>query len=417
MKNSFSRRQFLKSTSMGASGMAMSSSSYGRIVGANDRISIAIVGCGGRGQKAHMTGVHKHAKGQNIEITAVCDPWRVRREEAAHQVKTWYGREPRKFVSYRELLALDDVDAVMIASCDHQHTTHLQATAAAGKDVYCEKPLGMDLERVKTACDEVSKSGVVFQAGTQLRSRPSMTGCRELFRKGVLGKVSRIEQRRNGSRPFWYGYLKKAKPEDVVWEEFLMDRPGRPFSSEQFTAWMGYRDYCDGPIPQLATHFVDLVHYITGAKYPDSVVAQGGIFTWKDRHRFTVPDHVQATWTYPEGFMVSYSSNFGNGSGNSFSIFGDQGVMDLLDWNAPTVAGNGVHRSKKTTLAARTPVAHVSRPDHYLDWLQCIRSRNTPNASIEAGYQHSVAAIMAVKAADSGRRQVYDAGRREIQAG
>ena len=140
-----------------------------------------------------MKGIHTHAKTQNVEITAVCDPWRVKREEAAHRVKEWYGRKPRQFVSYRELLAMKDLDAVMIASCDHQHTTHLQSVAEAGKDVYCEKPLGMDFERVKSACDVVRKSGVVFQAGTQLRSRPSMTGCRELFRKGVLGKVSRIE--------------------------------------------------------------------------------------------------------------------------------------------------------------------------------------------------------------------------------
>ncbi len=417
MKSPLSRRQFLKTTSLGASAMAASTSSYGRIVGANDRISIGIIGCGARGQNGLMKGIHAHAESQNVEITAVCDPWRVKREEAAHQVKEWYGREPRRCVSYRDVLALKDLDAVMIASCDHQHTTHLQSAAEAGKDVYCEKPLGRDLERVKSACDIVRKSGVVFQTGTQLRSGPGMTGCRELFRKGVLGRVSRIEQCRNGARPYWYNYLEDAKPEDVVWEEFLMDRPMRPFSSEQFTGWMGYRDYCDGPIPTLASHFLDLVHYITGAKYPDSAVAQGGTFTWKDRYQFTAPDHVQATWIYPEGFMVSYSSNLGNGSGNSFSIFGDEGVMDLLDWDAPTVAGNGVFPEKKTTLAEEIPIVHVPRPDHFLDWLQCIRSRNTPVASIEAGYQHSVAVIMAVEAFDSGQRQVYDATCGEIHKG
>ena len=155
----------------------------------------------------------------------------------------------------------------------------------------------------------------------------------------------------------------------------------RPFSSEQFTGWMGYRDFCDGPIPQLGSHFIDLVHYITGAKYPESAVAQGGTFTWKDRYQFTAPDHVEATWIYPEGFMVSYTSNHGNSGGNTFSIFGDQGVMDLLDWDAPTVAGTGVYPGKKTTLGEKTPVVHISRPDHFLDWLQCIRSRNTPVAS------------------------------------
>ena len=119
--------------------------------GANDRISIGIIGCGDRGSEAHMPGVNQYAKEQNVEITAVCDPWRVAREKAAAKAKQWYGRDVRQFVSYRDLLALNDVDAVMIASCDHQHTTHLEAAARAKKDVYCEKPLGKSLKALKAA--------------------------------------------------------------------------------------------------------------------------------------------------------------------------------------------------------------------------------------------------------------------------
>lgn len=416
MADRTTRRQFLKNASLGAAALSMTTSSYARIVGANDRISIGMIGCGSRGIGAHMGGVNKHAKEQNVQFTAVCDPWRLHREEAAAKCKEWYGLEARQFVSYRDLLELDDVDAVMIASCDHQHTTHLEAAAKAKKDVYCEKPLSMDLKSLKSACDAVRENNVVFQAGTQLRSLPSMTGVRELYKTGIMGTVGRIEQCRNGHQPYWYGYLKDVKEEDVAWDEFLMDRKKRPFDPVQYSGWYGYRDFSDGPVPGLGSHFIDLVHYITGATFPESVVCLGGTFTWKDKYNFTAPDHMQAQWIYPEGFMVSYSTNFGNGSANSFKILGDQAVLDLLDWNAPVLTTDGIN-TKKAKMADKRPVEPVERPDHFLNWLQCIRNRQTPHASVDAGYQHAVAVIMAMRAYDTGRRQVYDPVKREIHKG
>jgi predicted dehydrogenase len=417
MYNSYSRRKFLKKAAAGGTALAFSATSYSRVLGANERISIGIIGCGGRGLHAHMPGVHKHAESQNIEITAVCDPWRLRREEAAAQAKQWYGREARKFASYRDLLALKDVDAVMIASCDHQHTTHLKAAAEARKDVYCEKPLAMRMDRLRQACDAVKEANIVVQIGTQLRSLPTFTGCRKLYKTGILGTVGRIEQCRNGEQPYWYRYVKNVKKEDVNWKEFLMDRPHRPFDPILYSGWYGYRDFSDGPVPGLGSHFIDLVHYITGAKFPKSCVCLGGTFTWKDEHNFTCPDHVQALWIYPEGFMVSYSTNFGNGSGNSFKIFGDRGVLDMVHWGAPVLTAEGANSKKKGPIRGKNPVEEVPRPDHFLDWLQCMRTRKTPNASIDAGYQHAVAVIMAMRSYDTGRRMVYEPEKREIHEG
>ncbi|HNT88572.1 MAG TPA: Gfo/Idh/MocA family oxidoreductase, partial [Candidatus Hydrogenedentes bacterium] len=144
MSDKTTRRDFLKTATAGAAAVSMSAASYARVAGANDRLSIGIIGCGSRGRGAHMTGLRPFIESQNLEITAVCDPWRVAREEAAAMTKDWFGREARRFVSYRDVVALEDVDAVMIASCDHQHTTHLEAAAQAKKDVYVEKPLSMD---------------------------------------------------------------------------------------------------------------------------------------------------------------------------------------------------------------------------------------------------------------------------------
>ena len=400
----------------GGTAAAMSALSYSRVIGANDRISIGIIGCGSRGIDAHMAGVQPHSESQNVEITAVCDPWKVRQEMASAKVKEWYGRDARRFSRYRDLLELKDVDAVMIASCDHQHTVHLKAAAEAGKDAYCEKPLARRMDRLIAAVDAVKKNKTVVQIGTQLRSFPTFAGCRELYKTGLLGKVGRIEQCRNGERPYWYSYVKDVKEADVDWQEFLMDVPMRKFDPVLYSGWYGYRAFSDGPVGGLGSHFIDLVHYITGATFPESCVCLGGTFTWKDENEFTCPDHVHALWKYPDGFMVSYSTNFGNGSGNSFKIFGDVGVMDMVNWNAPVITAEGAPK-RQGEIRGRQAVAEVAMHDHFLDWLQCMRTRKTPNASIDAGYQHAVACIMAMESFDSGKRMKYDRQKRLVYSG
>ena len=417
MSHIVSRRTFLKSSAAGAAALALTASSYARVVGANERISLGQIGCGGRGVGAHMAGIHPHDKAQNVEYIAVADPWRGARENAAAKVKEWYGRDAKQFSSYRDLVAMKEVDAVLIASPDYVHTLHLEAAVRAGKDAYCEKPLSMDMPSLIRACDAVKAAGAVVQIGTQLRSYPTFTGCRELYKSGILGKVGRIEQHRNAARPYWYGYLKPdVKEADVDWKEFLHDRPARPFDPILYSGWYGYREFTDGPVTGMGSHFLDLVHYVTGAKFPASCVAAGGTFTWKDEHKFTCPDHVSALWIYPEGFMVEFTVNYGNSAGNSFKILGDQGTIDMAKWHAPVLSAEGGSKNKGV-IRGEKPVEPVARPDHFLDWLQCLRTRGTPNAPIEAGYQHAVAGLMAVKAFDTGRRQIYDAEKREIREG
>jgi predicted dehydrogenase len=418
MSRNPTRRQFLAAASATAA-LSLTARSYARIVGANERISLGLIGCGGRGYAAHMPGVHAHDQPQNVEFTAVSDPWRIRRERAAARCQEWYGRPARQFVSYREILDLKDIDAVMIASCDHHHAVHLTAAAQAKKDAYCEKPLAMDMQSLNRCCDAVKQSGIVTQMGTQVRSFATSTGCRDLFRTGQVGKISRIEQHRNGTKPYWYSWMENAEPireEDVDWKEFLMDRPMRTFDGKLLTGWYGYREFSDGPLSNLGCHFIDLYNYILGTTLPTSCVAQGGTFTWKDDYGFTCPDHAEATWVYPEGILVCYSTNFGNGDGNVMKIYGEQGVIDLSSWTSPTYSSAGAIKAS-TLPGEATPVPAVDTPDHFLNWLQCLRSRAVTNAPIEAGYQHCVPALMAMRAMDTGRRQVYDAATREIREG
>ena len=418
MNTGYTRRSFLQTAGVGAAVLAgrsaLSAANQTRSIGANERLRIGIIGCGSRGIDAHMAGIQKHIQAMNIEVVAVCDPWRLAREKAAAKALADYGREPKQFVSYRDLLAMKEVDAVMIASCDFQHTTHLEAAAKAGKHIYVEKPMATDFDRLVRAVDAVKAAGVVVQVGTQLRSLPSVNGARALYQTGIFGQLSRIEECRNNDQPYWYHYLKDVKEADVDWKEFLMDRPMRPFRADLYSGWYGYYEFSRGPIPGFGSHFIDMLHFITGAKFPASCVCLGGTFTWKDEHQFTAPDCVQATWIYPEGFLVSSSNNLGNQHGSVRRFYGEKGVLKLDNWEAPLFSAEGGPR-RDGTIRGIKPVPPVECPDHFLNWLQCVRSGATPNASIDAGYQHAVAVIMAMMSYETGHKTIYDQAKRKIR--
>jgi len=423
MNTEVNRRDFIKTATVGVTAMSMTARSYGRIMGANQRIRIAQVGCGGRGRLAHMTGVHAHDKTENVEFVAVSDPWRLAREAAAAMCKEWYGADVKRFVSYRDVLALEDVDAVMIASPDHHHAMQLEATAKAKKHVYVEKPMARNMKELLRAVDAVKASGIVVQVGTQIRSLPTSTACRELWKSGILGKASRIEQCRNSEKPYWYGYVEahlpkssEVKKEDVDWDEFLMNAPKRSFDPGIYTGWYGYLDYTDGPVANLGCHFIDLYNYITGAQFPKSCVCNGGVFTWKDEHNFTCPDHVEALWVYPEEFMVAYSTNFGNGGGNRHRYFCEKGQLILDNWSSPTYSAEGGPK-RDGQIRGVNEVQPIETPDHFQDWLQCMRTGKATRAPIEAGYQHSIVCLMAVESFKTGRRTTYDHKRRAIRKG
>lgn len=413
------RRSFLKtSTGIAVAAAApiasVSAKTMARAIGANDRVRIGQIGCGSRGIGAHMGGIKPHARAQNVEVVAVCDPWRLARENAVAKAKEWFGSDAKPFASYRDLLEMDGVDAVMIASCDHQHTTHLEAAARAGKHIYVEKPMATEFDQLVRAVDAVKEAGVIAQVGTQLRSLPGIVGARDLVKTGVLGKWSRLEECRNNEKPYWYHYLKDVKEEDVDWKEFLHGRPHRPFRADVYSGWYGYYEFSRGPIPGYGSHFIDLVHFITGASFPESCVCLGGSYTWKDEHAFTAPDCIQATWTYPEGFLVSSSNNLGHGAGSVRRFYSDKGVLNLDNWNAPTCSPEGAPR-RDGSIRGVNEVKPVERPDHFLDWLQCLRENRQPHAPIDAGYQHAVAVIMAMMSYESGRKTVYDPAKRRIR--
>jgi len=387
-----------------------------RAFGANDRIRIGLIGCGSRGVTAHMKAAKDHAAEANVEVVAVTDPWRVAAEEAAARAKEWFGRKADICRSYRDLLARSDIDAVMIASPDHAHATQLEATARAGKHAYVEKPLANRMPELLRAVDAVKEAGIIVQCGTQLRSQPGVVGARRLMKSGLLGRASRAEQIRNADRPYWLSYLKRdVRAEDVDWAEFTMGLVDRPFDEVIYSAWYGVYEFSQGPVPQWGVHFLDTIHFILDLDCPESCVCMGGTYTWKDEPRFTAPDQVHALWRYREGLMVSYTTNFGNGFGNTTRILTDKGVMKLDRADPIYTAEGGIRRDG--SIRGENKVEPVEHPDHFLDWFQSLRSGRAPNAPIEAGYKHAVASILATEAMEQGRRMKFDPAARRILPG
>lgn len=401
------RRAFLKTAAAGAAVLSAGPLILQGAPGANSRIAIGCIGVGGRGS-ALMGEILALAERQNVHITAVCDVWRKNLQAAATRVQDKSGREPRQFTRFQDLLALKDVDAVTIATPDFSHGTILTAALKAGKDVYVEKPMTIDLASANEALDLARAQHRVVQAGTQRRSEGQFIGAAKLFATGVLGQISRVSAAMYFHEARWARKVSDCQETEVDWEAFLLHLPKRPFDAKLLRQWQLYRDTSNGLPGLWMTHYADAVHLVTGAKYPASAVAHGGVYVWKDGRDTT--DTFHALLDYPEGFLFDWGMGLGNSSGVHFTIHGTKGTMDLEKW---TVSPEG---GRNSTLQAG-PVPKEPNQSHMGNWLECVRSRQRPNADIAFGHQHAVATIMTALALQTGQRQKYDPVRRTITAG
>jgi predicted dehydrogenase len=405
--------------------------SYSRILGANDRIALAHIGIGNRGRQLVDIAGKLHAK-HNVEVTAVCDLWNVNRERAVAQSASHYGRSPRAFQQLADVLTANDVDAVLIATPEHSHSPILERAVKAGKDAYVEKPMGNVLEEAKSARAAVLAGQRIVQVGTQHRSEPYPRAARELVASGALGAVSKVEVEWNYHGPRWRGRPEVAqiREEDTDWRAWLMTKPARPFDPRLYFEFRLYRDFSSGIPDQWMSHGIDLVHWFMGDSYPRSVVAHGGVFAWPDGREN--PDTFHALLDYPKGFLVSYSTSFGNDSPGFTRYMGKQATLvNYGGEGSPRyqlVEEKGNHESD-SDVDAKRGARYIQLPgdtgmppmgiddltlEHMSDWFECLRSRRAPHCTVEEGFAHSVACIMAARAYWSGRRVYWDKAREEI---
>jgi predicted dehydrogenase len=392
----------------------MAAVAYGRAVrGANDRIRVGIIGPGTHGAGL-MRGFQTVAQEANAELVAVCDLWNRRRDEAAAQVKAASGREPRKVLRFDDLVTMKELDALIIATPDHTHARMLAQAVKAGKDVYCEKPMGNVLSEVKEAVRAVTASKQVVQLGTQALSNGNYQAAAEVVRSGRLGKISRVTHDGSFNGPRWSPLpaVKEIRERDTDWKAWLMGRPARPFDPRLYFEFRLYREFSNGIADQWLTHAIAAVHHIMDDYFPTSVVAQGGVLVFPDGRQN--PDTFQASFVYPKGFLFGYSAMFGNDYTPSQRYFGQNGTLERVGEQSPYVARGLGGGTRPERLAQDVTLKPINPVHHMKNWLDCIRSRKAPNADLRSGYAHSVVSIMAARSERTGKKLYWDRAREEI---
>ena len=374
-------------------------------MGANDRIRLGVIGAGGRGQ--YLIKEVEKASDLNVAVTAVCDVWRPNREKAAAMAREVWGSEPRATADHTELLSWPDVDAVLISAPDFTHSVMLRQAVEAGKDAYCEKPMGVVFEEAKEAYLAVKRSDRIVQIGTQRRSEGGYIAAARLVQSGVLGQVTRVETSVNFFEPRWRRDPSPVRPDDVAWDLIDPRRKLRVTDPARFRQWQLFREFTNG-IPGLwMSHFIDLIPWFLGDPYPLGAVAKGGVYYWKDGRE--TEDVFHALLDYPRGVLVGFAMSLTNSEGNRNHWYGARGTLDMDRF---LITGDGSKLDDRVRETVRIEPESVN--SHMANFIECIRGRQQPRADIQAGFSHAVAGCMAALARDSGRNIRFDAERLEI---
>jgi predicted dehydrogenase len=386
------RRTFLKQAAIGtAAALAYPSA---RILGANDRIRIGMIGVGGRGTELLKQVLELHG----AQLVAIADIYSRRRDEAKQNAP---GIETLDH--YQRLLDRQDIDGVIVASPLHIHKLHFLDTLAAGKDLYSEKTMTWSIAEADQCLAAAQKSDRVVQIGLQHESSGPLADARKWLKEGSVGKVTEVEAWMSRNTPHGKAQWVREVPADcnaqnVDWNAFLNGRYERPFDGYKFINWRLYWEFSGGNVTENMVHQIAWIMTALELPIPTAATMSGGVFSEKDGRE--VPDTIIATMEYPGDVVVTWQSTFNNshyGLGERF--LGSDGTIEHIAGATDMVAGksNEVVRyyPEKTNRPQSVPLAGDT-PDqnHMQNWLDCMRSRKTPNASVDIGYRSAIAAHM-----------------------
>lgn len=452
----------------------------------NPKLRVGIIGTGGRGRSimkgagflrpeiidSYKEGASENTADKryddfldqedlNIEITGVCDIFENnaemgmaaaanRQKEGSNGKKT---ASPKKYLTYQELLAADDIDAVIIATPDHWHGTITIAAANTGKHIYCEKPMTWTIAETYEVEKAVKENNIIFQLGHQNRQNESYYKAKEAIEKNVIGKVNLIEVTTNRNSPngAWvYNIPENAGPDNIDWEQFIGPAPAHEFSLERFFRWRCWWDYSTGLSGDLFTHEYDAMNQILGLGIPESAVASGGIYFFKDGR--TVPDILQMTFEYPErDLSLLYSASLASNKHRGRVIMGHDGHMEIggdlqvyadsnstkykekiqvghIDPSIPIYSFNpGMKQVDAITSATeqyfagrgllytyrggkRVDTTHL----HVKEWIDCIRNGTQPSCNVNVGFQEAMTAHMGTVSYLENRKVYWDKEKQEI---
>jgi len=440
-----SRRDFIKAGGTVVAGTAVSwnAVSYASIVGANDRVRVGVVGCGDRMKQALIPAFQQNASQMNFQFVAVSDIWSLRREEGAAYIRKLGGNPIAAVRNNDELYARRDIDAVLVATADFQHAQHGIEAVNAGRDAYVEKPTAHTMEDARNFRGAVLRTGKIVQVGTQRRSTPSYQRAYEYIKSGKFGDIVMVEMTWNVNQPGRWrrpDVVPLLKEEDTDWKRYQLNLPKEPFDARKYLEFRLFWPYSSGIPDQWLVHQIDTVHWFSGYPHPRSVVANGGIYLWKDGRKNW--DTMTAVFDYgPEddlskGFQVQYSSRFTNSAGGVKELYYSNGGMLDMDKGRVTPDGGLTAKSAAEMKMQPDQLAPFSLSDgsqavetsantggdpqtsaNMRNWMECVRSRKTPNASIEAGYSHSVALCMNIAASQTGQKVSFNDATQQVIVG
>ena len=405
MKTEMGRRKFIRQ-SLGASVALAAAASARRVLGANERVRIGVIGCGNRGDQV----IDAFLKHSDAEIVAVCDVYEPYRKFAIGKIGT--GCE--EFSDFRKLLARKDIDAVIIATPDHWHAIQFCEACLAGKDVYVEKPLSLTVAEGRRMVEIARKTNRVTQVGIQRRSSPMCREAAEIVRSGGIGKVTvaRGFHILNES-PMGIGKAQNADPPPGLdWDLWLGPAPKAPYNPNVcFYKFRWFWPYSGGQLTNFGTHYIDLIHMGLGRSAPLSITAIGGKFGNMDDRQ--IPDTMEVLWEYEGGTLVSFSQYNCNAAPTTSrpAIVEFRGTLGTLylNWNEyeiipeevraePVLARSPLDRRAdapaRKAIEPRKGFQRVEDADHARDFLDCVKSRERCSCDIEIGHRSTSASLL-----------------------
>jgi len=377
MSEQKTRRQFIKAAGGAGVAGALTAGSYSRILGANDRIQMAIIGAGGRGRS--VMGSFNQVGADKLEFVGVCDVYEPNQNEALKMARTG----TQATFDYKQILDRKDVDAVLNATPDHWHMQVVIDTVRAGKDIYTEKPFALSIEQGAQIVKAVRQTKQIVQVGMQRRSSEMVQAAKKLVADGALGEVALARAQWYWNRPV--DPNKWSFKGKLDWDRFQSPaKRHHEATPPRFFSWRSFFDYNGGHMTDQGTHLMDVIQWLCNdGKPPRAAVAHGQTLlqTYGD-----VPDTFSAVFEYPN-FVATWTLCYANSleDGWKITLQGRKATMILDDdgfrvfpepWKRPNVPVKPIHEFK----------GGIPTEPHVANFLDCVRSRKEPNAPVEVGH-------------------------------
>lgn len=403
------RRKFVKGLAGSVAGIAtfgnnlgMSALSYSRIAGANERLNIGIIGCGGMSNN-HMEALLKMKQSDNVDIKAVCDVYTKRLGKAKELTQA------QAFKNYQDILGNKDIDYVLIATPEHWHYKMTLDAIDAGKHIYVEKPMTHTIEQAKDITEKITASKLKLQVGVQGMSDDSYETAHKMIQEGALGKVvmAHIDYSRNYPDDFWaYEIDTDAKPGvNLDWEAWLGPAPLRPWDPRRYFQWRRYWDYSGGIATDLFIHRLTRIIKAVGFNFPDYVVATGG--TWNFVNSVAeIPDTFNMMLDYPEKTTVILVSSLANDTPIRHVIRGHEATLEFTkegftitpqeQTDQATISGTGeIMKGAKLFTHIKTGAEDITL--HHRNLQAAIRKNEPLKCDHNLGFYGVVACMMGVQ--------------------